>query len=328
MQDDVPPGAVGLVGIEELVGARAGDIGLEPGRQPGARRGLRCSRRPGRQAGRRGHSAFQVDAVPSWPVLRGLELRAGPRAGRRRRGRGRLGAVALRGSSKRPTRVRGPVRAVGGRSTVELRTATRAPPDGGARGDVRVGRRGGEGGHRRGGHARRRPRSCTVGRSSRRRSSSRRSASRRSADTWSDGYASSRTGGRGPARPAAARHQRRGHATRAARFRSVIMDSPCQVCDPPDHRGRGSTPAQPQARCRTSRRWIPGAKRVNPAFDSSLHADWPMGRPPEFFSIFSQVRGDQFRKVVLVIPSRSHVPCSPANTRIWLDRAARHDLPA
>ena len=116
-------------------------------------------------------------------------------------------------------------------------------------------------------------------------------------------------------RPAATRHQRRGHAKRAARFRSVMWDSPCQARDPLDRRGRGSTPAQPQARCRTCRRWIPGAKHVNPAFDSSLHAVWPMGRTPGFFSIFSQVRGDEFRKVGFVTSSNRRAPSGRRSRR-------------
>ena len=35
VQDDITPGPIGLVGVEQLAGARTGDIRLQPGRQPG-----------------------------------------------------------------------------------------------------------------------------------------------------------------------------------------------------------------------------------------------------------------------------------------------------
>jgi hypothetical protein len=137
-------------------------------------------------------------------------------------------------------------------------------------------------------------------------------------------------------------HQHRDQRRTAQRWekcRHVLkchQDSPCQVEDSPNSPGWVSTPIQSQAGCRTSHRCVPGEFLISPAFDSSLHAVWPMGGRRVFFFVFPQVNGKKIRGVFCknvqsIATMTVQVPVTPRSAAGALDRAVRippiHTIP-
>ena len=201
-------------------------------------------------------------------------------------------------------------RALGGFSTVELRTATRVPPAW-----RRRRRRGGCSNRRIDQRRNRADRAAgrVLGdgrRSSRRSSCSRRRPARgshRSGGTIGGCGCSRRPQGREPTGPRSARSASRAHATIEASLCRAIIILLARLNTRPTSRVGSQRQHRLQVGCRRLDRRVHDDRPIFLAFDSSLHAVWPTGRPPDFFSIFSQVRGRHSARS-FVIPSNRPAP--------------------